>query len=153
MVRVFACLIGMIAFALPATSSAAAMPENSVTRVPLNTTVGNACTGETVTISGTFLVVLHIVRDGNEGFHITFNEITQGVEGVGESGTRYRYSNVYSNAIYRGTTSAETLVFEINLVSSGSSDNSRIRETIHFTITPDGDMTADVVDVTISCTG
>lgn len=109
----------------------------------------NACNGEGVTLSGSEHIVAGVSSDEAGGFHVNVHLNFQGVKGVGPTGTRYR---VHQAATFNGQfTSATTAteVFTMTVVSAGNYSKFVTRQLVHFTITPDGQITVTPAELTV----
>lgn len=139
--------------------SAEAVSETTIIKFPVaGFGFVNTCTDpdETVTLtSGNFQIVMHTTADANGGLHFAFEGNASNVAGVGDTGTKYRASGGFwgaFNATAGGTTES-TFVDVINLTSQGSGDNFQLMITSHFTVTPDGTVTAVVDNFRVVCRG
>jgi hypothetical protein len=101
------------------------------------------------------LLVSHFREDASGGFHAHFSLVPRHVQGVGASGTQYRAvggQRETFNVSGHGTVT-DTFTSQFLLISQGSVDNLQVRETLHLTITPKGDVTANVDDFSARCVG
>jgi hypothetical protein len=120
--------------------------------------VPNDCNGELVEVSGDLHFVFNVVLNPRGGITVVSSDNPQGITGVGlTTGTQYQGTGGARNIIAIGSPTTSALSFTIisnfRLVSEGSSDNFLVHETIHFTLTPDGEVTAEVVKLEATCKG
>ena len=155
-VRLALLLVLSISLTLPGLAppvSAQATVIDSNMTVPIDF-IATSCNGETVIISGESQVHVHAV--GAPGGHGTFfTHIQFHLSGEGPSGTRYN-ANETVNSIENsglGTASTFNSVGQLNLVSQDSSDNLRVRTTIHTTVNANGEVTAASFEFTVDCNG
>lgn len=128
----------------------------TTTTVPLNTVQFNQCTGENVALSGMLRTRIDIMMDGHGGFHSRLFITPEDVRGVGQvSGTEYLEvggtRNITNNT--SGGTREFTATSMLNFISKGSAPNLQTKYTIHFTINPNGDLTANVSNFSTECHG
>ena len=111
--------------------------------------------GELLVISGTLHLQIHETIDGSGGRHfgITLNAI--GATGVGlETGTLYRANGgnrEISNVGAEGLPFSGTYVNVFNLIGTAGGESLRVHNTIHFTVTPNGTLTAEVDNSSVDC--
>jgi hypothetical protein len=120
----------------------------------------NSCQGdESIAFDGFLHDVIRVEQDATGGFHIHAVTNGQQLQGIGvTSGDRYRIAAAAHNSVairfdpalelFTGTTT-QTLKF----VSATSSDNLSLVITQHITITPTGDVTAEVTETRSTCDG
>jgi hypothetical protein len=135
---------------LPSTASAV----TDRTIVPYGAVI-ESCSGENISLSGELLLITHVREDSSGGLHAQVTFVPREVLGVSASGTRYRQ---VVNQVQRFNLSGQgtltgTFTTEFMLISEGGTDNLLERATTHVTITPDGDVTADVNNVSFKCVG
>jgi hypothetical protein len=118
-------------------------------------TVFNPCTGEVVTFAeGRLHLLVAEQTDANGGIHLTNMVNFAGVKGVGEtSGAGYVVPR--SNAFKQNIAAADeiTVTETFRLIRTGSADDFLFHTTFHLTTNANGDLTAEVVDVRITCSG
>lgn len=120
------------------------------TTIPLDAIRSGDCTGEDVELSGTIHLVSQLQPDGSEVSHFNF----QGVSGVGlTSGTKYRASSVDHVRLAAPFPSDITSVRSLRLISRGPEDDLLVRFLFHITVNANGEVTAEVEDVTSKCKG
>jgi hypothetical protein len=117
--------------------------------IPQDFTLNTACFGEPVHITGEVHEVIKFQETGN-GLLAMVHHNPAGVTGVG----------VHSGAIYHGTGVGQgvtfgdedfTFVLSFNNIGEGSAGNFMLHQTIHMTTTANGNVTADVLDVRMTC--
>jgi hypothetical protein len=142
-----AVLLGLL---FPSTASAV----TDRTTVPYGAVV-ESCSGENISLSGELLLITHVTEDSSGGLHAQITFVPREVLGVDASGTQYREvvgQRQRFNVSGQGTLT-ETFTTEFMLISEGGSDNLLERATVHVTITPNGDVTAFVNNVSFQCVG
>jgi hypothetical protein len=142
-----ALLLGLL---LPSTASAV----TDRTTVSYGAVV-ESCSGENISLSGQLLLITHVTEDSSGGLHVQITFVPREVLGVSANGTQYREvvgQRQRFNISGRGTLT-ETFTTEFMLISEGGSDNLLERATTHVTITPNGDVTAFVNNVSFECVG
>lgn len=117
--------------------------------IPQDFTLDQACLGEPVHITGHVYEVIKVQETAN-GLLTTVHHNPAGVTGVGLlSGATY-----HGTGVGQGETFGDedfTFVLSFNMIGEGSAGNFKIHQTIHLTITANGNVTADVSDVRITC--
>ena len=120
------------------------------TTIPLEVIRSGDCTGEDVELSGTIHLVSQTQRDGSEVGHFNY----QNVSGVGlTSGNTYRASTVDTFRLEAPFPSDIHSVRSLRLISPGPEDDLLVMFLFHITVDANGEITAEVEDVTIQCTG
>lgn len=122
---------------------------------PVEEVFENPCTGETVTLTGEQVIMVHQVDDGAGGFHETFTIHVHGITAVGASGTQYRSVGAHSDSFSTGPGRAASFTFTVAflVVSEGGTDNFLAKATVHVTTNANGEPTAEVVDFRAECRG
>ena len=117
--------------------------------IPQDFTLYTACFGEPVHITGEVDEVIKFQQTGN-GLLTMVHHNPAGVTGVGLiSGATY-----HGTGVGQGTTFGDedfTFVLSFNIIGEGSAGNFMVHQTIHMTTSANGDVTADVSDVSITC--
>ena len=152
--------LAVMVTALALAAGMALAQANTVTvneKVPFNLVLENRCTGEPVRFTGNLLIVFHITEDAKGGIHVQEHFQPQGVSGTGlESGEQYRAVGVSRRDLYfaPGEEVREfTRVSRFFIVSKGPSENLLVAATIHVTINPNGEVTAEIDRLTSRCVG
>jgi hypothetical protein len=114
-----------------------------------------SCSGENISLSGELLLITHVTEDSSGGLHAEVTFVPRKILGVSASGTRYRevVGQRQRFTISGQGTLTETFTTEFMLISQGGEDNLLERATAHVTITPNGDVTAFVNNVSFECVG
>jgi hypothetical protein len=103
----------------------------------------NDCTGEAIAVDATFHIVSSVTFDAAGGYHVMFHRNLTGTAVNSATGVEYVVSQVDNNEYTVGPGADEqTSVTHFNLISKGSAPNEVAQVTFHFTITPDGTLTA-----------
>ena len=117
--------------------------------IPQDFTLSAACFGELVHITGEVYEVIKVQQTGN-GLLTMVHHNPAGVTGVG----------LLSSATYHGTGVGQgvtfgdedfTFVLSFNMIGESSAGNFMVHQTIHMTTTANGDVTADVSNVSMNC--
>jgi hypothetical protein len=145
--------LAAVLWLVPVTSSAAVVTNMTV---PLNQTVFNPCTSDLIAFTGNIHIVVAMTPDASGGFHFHADVNVSGVTGVGvPSGITYHGVGgdwVEFNAKPPFPVAA-TFTNVFGLISTGSSPNFVVTETLHMTVNADGTMTANVARFSITCNG
>jgi hypothetical protein len=109
------------------------------------------CDGATVTVSGEFHFVTHLVDNAN-GEHITLVVNSQGLKGTDTLGRSYVGSNP-AIATYEFTSGAynQSGPFHFILNGQGNAPNLSVSGSFHETITPDHKLTAYIDNFKTDC--
>jgi len=147
--------------ALPLAAPVAAQEQARAISVPVNETIDNPCTEELVTISGAILLLQRVdeVRGQQKAiYHLN----TQGLRGVGTSGAKYVFAGqlVVTGNVRGEEGSDEPITGEVTLVGTTllvrqgetvEDDDELVHITFHITITPDGEVRTQAVNVKGEC--
>jgi hypothetical protein len=133
--------------------SAKAVTETNVQTFPLLTAVED-CDGTETVVQSTLRFVTHSTTDAQGGTHEFITESIHGVTATDVNGEKvifssHHYEGRNTFAVPRTATIADSAV----IISSGPSDNRSIRQTFHFTITPDGEVAIFRHEITVECPG
>ena len=126
------------------------------TSIPIDITLYNSCTEENVAFSGDLhlLVGGNITPSGNGHLNIHLNN--QGVSGEGDK-THDSYqvvgaANLSINTdMYDGMPLVVNAVLHMQFVSQGAADNLRLKVNLHTTVNANGEVTANLGDITMEC--
>jgi hypothetical protein len=125
------------------------------TFVAIDQTVEDQCTGEDVALTGGLHMHISMTFTGNT-LHVHSHGTFSDMDGVGlSSGDQYTATGA-SNSELNGNAEGEeeeTFVASTNLISAGAALNQRLDTRYHITITPDGDVTVTIVDMSLTCEG
>jgi hypothetical protein len=134
---------------LPATPAQAATTVEK--GIPFEATLDQC--GETITLSGTLIGIFTEQPLGDGGFLFTFQFNPQGVSGTSSSGAAY-----HATGLTRETTVfipsgglSDTFINRFHIVGTGGAPTYYVRDTVHITVTPNGEVTADVNNSSLEC--
>jgi|SoiMethySBSTD1v2_1073268.scaffolds.fasta_scaffold299234_3 hypothetical protein len=117
--------------------------------IPQDFTLFTPCFGESVHITGEVYEVVKFQETGN-GLLTMVHHNPAGVRGVGLiSGATY-----HGTGVGQGVTFGDedfTFVLRFNNIGEGAAGNFMLHQTIHMTVTANGDVTADVLEVSMTC--
>lgn len=115
----------------------------------------NNCTGEVVSGVVSVKGTVHETIDANGGYHFHLHEVYNG-RAVGEtSGIQYvgpQTDHESFNASSGGALE-DTFTLNFRFISRGSADNILTHILFHITITPNGDVTSEISNITAVCRG
>ena len=135
--------------AVTAASTLAANGGTAHAVIPQDFNLFSACSGESIHVTGEVYEVIQFQETGN-GLLTMVHHNPAGVTGIGLiSGAAYQ-----GTGVGQGVTFGDedfTFVLSFNMIGEGSAGNFKIHQTIHMTTTANGDVTADVSDVTMTC--
>lgn len=160
-------LVGVVALMLllltPAFAAAAATTSTTVVRAPFSFVAGNTACTETIAFSGFLQQVIHatvVFNNDEEITHISFvtRSASGGLEGVGlETGHRYVGVLVGGGQLTQDATDAAptetTSTSTFNLISTGGEPNALMHLTGHGTVNANGELTAEVANLRVECSG
>jgi hypothetical protein len=154
MLRRFA-LLGAVVAGLTLAAAAQADEAPLVFTEPVEEVFDNPCTGETITLTGEQVIVVHELDDSAGGYHLKFTIHVQGITAVGESGTQYRSVGAHSDYFGTGSGRATTFSFTVAflVVSEGGADNFLAKATIYVTVNAKGQVTTVSEDIRAECVG
>jgi hypothetical protein len=115
----------------------------------------NSCTGEVVSGVVSVKTTVHMTTDANGGIHAHFHDVFNGTA-VGEtSGNQYVGPQTDHDSFNASSGGAleETFTTNFRFLSRGSADNILTHILFHITMTPDGDVTREIFNITDACTG
>ena len=127
------------------------------TVTPLATLVTVPCAavgaGEMVYLTGDVHAVFAVTYDANGGQHVTTHINNVGVSGIGLiTGNKYQATGGDSFVSNDGGPGSEfTFVNNFGLTAPGPGNNLRVHELIHATLNANGELTADIVNITVDC--
>lgn len=152
--------LAIVALLTAAPALAQANTVTTSTRVPVNLTLFNPCTGELIDFSGNLHIVDHVTfvpHDPDGGLHLNRKENWQGVAGIDQTtGNRYRLTGVRHNLNLNANAPLPfvlTLVRTQNVISRGSADNLQLRRRVHVTVNANGTTTVDFDSFSLICEG
>lgn len=127
------------------------------TTMPIDTTVSVPCAaggaGDLIALLGQQHAVFSVTTDAKGGQHISTHFNNVGVSGAGlTTGDQYQSTGVNrfsSNS--SGPASEFTFINSFLMISAGAGGNLRVQETVYMTVNANGDVTANVTDITSVC--
>jgi hypothetical protein len=122
--------------------------------VPVASVVSDPCSGEQVALTGRLHLLVSLTSDSGGGVHTQIHSNPQGVEGTAlTSGTTYVGNGMTRLSInINGDPPLEfTFVNNFHLISPGKAPNISVHATTHMVINANGDITADVVSLSVDC--
>ncbi|MDB5102616.1 MAG: hypothetical protein JWP91_305 [Fibrobacteres bacterium] len=123
--------------------------------IPINGAI-LGCNGEMIPITGELLITSHTVINGQGETRIRFHNAFRNVTGVDAAGNEYVLAAASTNGfevIPGPDATVSTNTSDMVLVSKGSGENLQVHLNIHTTVTPSGDVTAEVFNITSECRG
>jgi hypothetical protein len=140
----------VIAFAVPA-GTGTAQATTVVRDIPFDATI-DAC-GETITLSGTLIGIFTEQPLHEGGLVLTFHFQPQGISGTSSSGAAY-----HGTGLTRETTVVlpsggftDTFVNRFHVVGTAGAPTYAVKDTVHITVTPAGEITASVAESSVEC--
>ena len=115
----------------------------------------NNCTGEVVSGVVNVKGTIHETIDASGGFHSHIHEVFNG-RAVGEtSGIQYVGPQTDHDSFHVSSSGAleDTFTLNFRFISQGSADNILTHILFHITITPNGDVTSEISNITDVCRG
>jgi hypothetical protein len=129
------------ALVLPAATAQAA---TTVEKIPFESTF-DAC-GETITLSGTLVAILTERPLPGGGFLVTFHFQPQGVTGTSSSGAVYHATGLTRETTVQVPSGGltDTFINRFHIVGTAGAPTFYVKETVHFTVSPTGEIRASV---------
>ena len=124
-------------------------------QTPINETVTD-CNGQPVVLSGTVHTVVHFTADSSGGTHVSIHTNYQDVTGTSPTNPAVTYravTNSHQTANSSDPQNEFTSIQNLRLVSSGPTDNLRVKVRMHITINANGVATAVVERIEVVCGG
>jgi hypothetical protein len=136
-------------FLLPAATAQAATTIEK--NIPFEATI-DAC-GETIMLSGTLIGIFTEQPLPGGGFLVTFHFQPQGLTGTSSSGVVY-----HGTGLTRETTVlvpsgglTDTFVNRFHIVGTGGAPTYYVKNTVHLTVSPTGEIRASVDNASVEC--
>jgi hypothetical protein len=108
--------------------------------------------GELVLLEGTLHVLTHVTIDDQGGLHVKQHFQPQGISGVGlTTGDKYQATGVTQDEFNATAGFEETFINNFRIIGQGPDNNLLVHETFHVTVTPNGDVTTVVDNISIEC--
>ena len=149
-------LVTLLALAV-AGSAEAGTTLTTVVRTPISGILTTGCSfSEGIAFTGTYRSVFHYTLDRQGTAHFSGVTQTNGVAVGLLTGASYRFAGASSSSTIDAP---DALPYHNNftntflLVSQGSQENLQMHVLLHVTVTPDGVITAEVVDTRFECVG
>ena len=118
------------------------------TSIPLHAIRSNECSGELVELSGILHLVSHVLPDGSVLGHFNYQNVT----GIGlSSGIQYRASAVDQVRLEAPFPSSIQSVRHFRLIADGAGDDVLVDAIFHITVNANGDVTAEIDELTTRC--
>jgi hypothetical protein len=138
--------VGLVLTAAPAEAATTV-----VKNIPFEATI-EGC-GETIALSGTLVAIFTEQPLGTGGFLLTSRFTPQGVTGTSSSGATYHGTGTTSETLVFVPTGglSVTLINRFHIVGTGGAPTYYVRETVHLTVTPSGEITASVSNFSLEC--
>jgi hypothetical protein len=136
------------ALVLPA---AVAQAATTVEKIPFESTF-DAC-GETITLSGTVVAVLTEQPLAGGGFLATFHFQPQGLTGTSSSGVVYHATGLTRDTTVQVPSGGltDTFINRFHIVATAGGPTFYVKETVHFTVSPTGEIRASVEFASEEC--
>jgi hypothetical protein len=136
-------------------AQAQAQPDTFNETIPFNTTLTDSCTGEAVTFEGTWHILVHFTQDASGGLHGVAHNNIQG-QGVGSSGAKYitTQGSTSTSTISTDTANNFGVTGNARVVRTGvdgTQDDEVFTFRLHVTLTPNGELTAEVMENNVEC--
>lgn len=136
----------MLVFALPAQAEVLVNEKNPVTWTTLI-----PCSGEMVVVEGYMHHKEAVTADGAGGFHVTISDQPMGLQGVDTAGNKYNGVGGTRSTENMKVGEVYTLVNNYRFIGVGKAPNYNVHETWHYTINANGELTADLDNLRITC--
>lgn len=115
----------------------------------------NDCTGEIVSGVVQVKTTIHMTADANGGLHARFHDVFKGRAAGETSGTQYVGPQTDHDSINASSGGAfeETFTVNFRFLSQGGADNILTHILFHITVTPAGNVTKEIFNITQECRG
>ena len=143
-------LIGLIAgLVLPAAAAQAATTIEK--NIPFEATIDEC--GETITLSGTLIGIFTEQALPGGGFLVTFHFQPQGVTGTSSSGVVYHATGLTRETTVQVPSGGltDTFINRFHIVGTGGAPTFYVKETVHLTVSPTGEIRASVDNASEEC--
>jgi hypothetical protein len=151
-VSLLAAMAAVLAIAPAAYAQAETI--HSVEKIAVDLEPVNECTGETIHVKGTQIVILQTTIDASGGMHFHVTLALQDVSGTTAAGERVRFVSTHVTQVGELPSHGEfTTLNNLTalLIVQGADNNSFLNLTAHFTVTPTGELRGLVDQATIGC--
>jgi hypothetical protein len=149
-VRAFLALIAIAAGGLVLASPAAA----ETTRETFGIGVTVTECGNTINLSGTAVLTRHVTETPSGGFLVTGHFLFREMRGSDEFGHRYVANGLEQRSLDIITPaggSISTFMTRLHIVGMSGAPTFHLNELIHVTVTPAGEVTAEVAKFSVEC--
>ena len=143
-------LIGLIAgLVLPAATAQAATTIEK--NIPFEATVDEC--GETITLSGTLIGIFTEQALPGGGFLVIFHFQPQGVTGTSSSGVVYHATGLTRETTVQVPSGGltDTFINRFHIVGTGGAPTYYVKDTVHLTVSPTGEIRASVDNASEEC--
>jgi hypothetical protein len=149
-------LVLVLSLSLSVSVLAEALTEGESTTILTDFTLFIPCAaggaGEDVHITGTLHDMYHFTLDDTGGYHLVLLTQPMGVTGVGmTTGDVYRGTGGNIEQFDGNIEELNTLVNNFRIIGPGPDNNFTVHETYHFTINANGEVTAEVANLSADC--
>jgi hypothetical protein len=149
-----AAVVGTLTM-FPRTASAQASEFTDNQFVPFTLTTFGC--GDVIVLSGTLHVLTHVTIDAAGGIAVKVHFQPQGATGVGlTTGATYHGTGVTQQTFTDNGPGPQlefTFINNFRMISSGTTPNFDVHQTIHITVNENGEVTAVVDNTSIECRG
>jgi hypothetical protein len=133
-------------------SSPASAATTTVQTVPFETTI-IGCDGSTINLSGRLLMTSTVEAIPSGGFIVAANFVPQNIQGTDEFGRLYLGTGLTRNisVVVPAGGHNFTYVNRFHIVGTMGAPTFYVKETLHFTVTPSGDVVANIDQFSAEC--
>jgi hypothetical protein len=137
----------VVALVIASPASAATTTET----FPFETTITDC--GNTVHISGQLLAIFTVTQTPSGGFLFAAHFVPQGIKGTDEFGRLYIGTGLTRDISVITPAGGATFTFvnRFHIVGTMGAPTFYVKETIHFTVTPSGEVVADIDNFSAEC--
>jgi hypothetical protein len=149
MKRLALLVILTAALVLPAATAQAATTIEK--NIPFEATIDEC--GETITLSGTLIGIFTEQALPGGGFLVTFHFQPQGVTGTSTSGVVYHATGLTRETTVQVPSGGltDTFINRFHIVGTGGAPTFYVKETLHLTVSPTGEIRASVDNASEEC--
>jgi hypothetical protein len=144
---VFMCLaVGLVLPAAPAYAATTVEKD-----IPFEATI--ECGETTITLAGTLVGIFTEQPLDGGGFLVTFHFQPQGVTGTSDSGVTYHATGLTRETTVFVPTGGltDTFINRFHIVGTAGAPTYSVKDTIHLTVSPTGEITAEVDNSSAEC--
>ncbi len=147
--------VGVIAVLFALVLTHVASPEVTNLKYDIGWIAYIPCSGDLVYLTGRMHVVMSYNEDGAGGIHGKVKFQPQNLQGqviAGPNvGARYNGNGVTQDTFNGKKGTTYTFINRYLMIGQARAPNYRVRETVHVTVNANGEMTAAVTNVKVSC--